>query len=301
VVLLTVAMVFMPETPTYLVKRRKERSDVMSSIYFLYGRSMRAEAQYEIINNASLENDSVDFTFSDIASPAVLRPLLLALMLMLFQQLSGINAVIFYGQQIFDSAGTTMSASLESIIVAAVQVLFTVPAGLLIDRAGRRVLLHISGSAMLVGLSILGMFYYLKDHNPTTASHLGWLPIAAMSLYVAGFSVGYGPIAWLMMGELLPSRVRGFGTGFCTAFNWFCAFLVTNFFEGLTKAVGNDFAFWMFGCVVLTGLICVIFLLPETKGKSLEEIEAMFGSGMSRMDSVSTVDTVGSVTLEIKH
>ncbi|OQR75080.1 facilitated trehalose transporter Tret1-like [Tropilaelaps mercedesae] len=278
-------MVFMPESPTWLVKSGKSNNQVMDALYFLFGQTVYADAQREVLVDAKGQ-ESGDFTITDLVNPSVLKPLSLALSLMFLQQMSGINALIFYMKDIFASARTTLNENVEAIIIGGIQVAFTVPAAIVIDRAGRRLLLHVSCIVEVLGLALLILYY----NNQELGHRLSFLPVTALSLYVAGFSVGYGPIPWLMMSELLPVRVRGFGTGLCTAFNWLCAFLVTQFFDSISKEVGNAGVFGIFLGIAAVGGVYVFLFLPETKGKTVEEIEAMFRD--SRFDgSVATVES----------
>ncbi|XP_022658896.1 facilitated trehalose transporter Tret1-2 homolog [Varroa jacobsoni] len=273
----TTIMFFMPESPTWLVKKGRPDTELMFSLYSLFGRTRYAEAQRDILMDLK-EDDGSYFTISDMVRPPILKPLGLALSLMFLQQMSGINAVIFYMKDIFASAKTSIDENVEAIIIGGIQVIFTIPTAIMIDRAGRRVLLHIAGIIEAVGLALLISFYLIKHSYPETASHMAFLPVSALSLYVTGFAIGYGPIPWLMMGELIPDRARGVGTGLLTAFNWFCAFLVTNLFPKIMDHFGEEVAYGIFLGIVSIGVIYVFVFIPETKGKTFEEIEIMFQS-----------------------
>lgn len=123
----------------------------------------------------------------------------------------------------------------------------------------------------------------------TDVSHIGWLPLLAFVFYVVGFSLGFGPIPWLMLGEILPGKIRGTAASVATAFNWMCTFIVTKTFNDLIEAIGNDGAFWFFGVVCVVGLVFVIMCVPETQGKSLEEIERKMMGPVRRMSSVANL------------
>ncbi len=133
----------------------------------------------------------------DLMKRSNLKPLTISLGLMFFQQLSGINAVIFYTVQIFQDAGSTIDENLCTIIVGVVNFMATFIATLLIDRLGRKILIYISNVAMITTLFVLGTFFYYKNSG-TNVDHLGWLPLASFVIYVVGFSLGMGPIPWLM-------------------------------------------------------------------------------------------------------
>ena len=271
----TVTIVFMPESPTWLVKQNMPDSMVMKALHYLFGRTAFAEAQRDVLLETK-RGERNDFSMAQLKAPEVLRPLLIAFILAGIQQACGINAVIFYTTQIFGAASQKLDASTQTIIVGAVQVLFTFLAAILIDRAGRRVLLLVSGAFSLLGMSMLIAFYILQERRSSVVDHLGWLPATSLSIFVAGYSVGLGPIPWLLMSELLPVRARGAGVGLSVGFNSLCAFMVTKFFPGLKDTIGYSGAFSILAVVIAFSILFVYFFVPETKNKTLEEIEAIF-------------------------
>lgn len=156
---------------------------------------------------------------------------------------------------------------------------------------------------MILTLSVLGAFFYCKKFGPDV-SNLGWLPLTCFVIYVIGFSMGFGPIPWLMMGEILPAKVRGPAASVVTSFNWTCTFIVTKTFQDMiggqvfenfisnilmilmdffVDLLGTHGAFWLFAAVCVVGVFFVIFFVPETRGKTLEEIEQKLTGTMSAM------------------
>ena len=139
-------------------------------------------------------------------------------------------------------------------------------------------LLNLSSFFILVSISVLGGFLYIKENQQNTelAEKLQMLPVASLSIFVFAFSIGFGPIPWLMMSELFSSEVRGPASAIATTFNWTLAFIVTKFFSDLVAAISEAGSFWVFGGITgLTFLFCLLFV-PETKGKSLGAIQGMF-------------------------
>ncbi|XP_003744321.1 solute carrier family 2, facilitated glucose transporter member 8 [Galendromus occidentalis] len=270
-------MIFIPESPAWLMKQNSPKSMVSEALYFFFGRTAFAESQRELLME-SKEGDGNNFSVAYLKDPAVLRPLLIALILAGTQQACGINAILFYTNEIFSSASRSIEPSIQVIIVGAVQVVFTFVAALLIDRAGRRVLLLLSSTISLVGMLLLIAFYVLQEQKSPALDHLSWLPAISLSIFVAGFSVGLGPVPWLLMGELLPVRARGVGVGLSVGFNSLCAFLVTKFFPNLMVKWGPSRAFSILAGVIAFSFVFVYFFVPETKNKTLEEIGAMFES-----------------------
>ncbi|KTF85106.1 hypothetical protein cypCar_00023015 [Cyprinus carpio] len=174
------------------------------------------------------------FSLADLKDPGVFKPLGIGIMMMLFQQMTGINAIMFYAETIFEQAHFE-SSDVATVIVAATQVVFTAIAAIIMDKAGRKVLLILSG-----------------------------------------FALGWGPTPWLVMSEIFPTRVRGLGSALCVLTNWTCAFIVTKTFQNLVDAITSAGTFWMFSGMCALNVIFTAIFVPETKGKTLEEIQACF-------------------------
>lgn len=142
---------------------------------------------------------------------------------------------------------------------------------------------------MIVALICLGLFFYMKNGGANVEAY-GWLPLSSFVVYVVGFSLGFGPIPWLMMGEILPAKIRGSAASVATAFNWSCTFVVTKTFHDIVNLIGTHGTFWLFGNVCVLGLIFTVFFVPETRGRSLEEIErGLSGQTVRRMSAVANI------------
>ncbi|XP_067003354.1 facilitated trehalose transporter Tret1-2 homolog isoform X2 [Anabrus simplex] len=204
----------------------------------------------------------------------VLLPFCLSLFLMAFQQLSGIDAIVFYTVEIFKSSGSSTDEHLSTILVGLVQLVSNLLALFVVDRAGRRPLLLGSGFLMTLSMSALGAYFYLLDHGE--AQDLGLLPLISLLIFMAGYSVGYCTLPYLMMGELLPVRQRSLLSSVAGSFNLGVMFIVIKTYHGLKSTIGNDGAFWLYAALCLISCVFVCVFVPETKGKSLEEIEEYF-------------------------
>lgn len=152
------------------------------------------------------------------------------------------------------------------------QVFATYTSTLLVDKAGRRILLLLSSTVMAVCLTTLGLSYHLQSHGHDVSS-ISWLPLASVATFIIVFSIGFGPIPWMMLGELFPSNVKGVASAVTAAFNWILAFAVTKSFQNLLDLLGAPVTFWIFAVMCIAGTIFTAVLVPETKGKSLEEIQ----------------------------
>ncbi|XP_066511234.1 solute carrier family 2, facilitated glucose transporter member 8-like [Hoplias malabaricus] len=295
--LMLVFMCFMPETPRYLISRGKRR-EAEEALRFLRGPNAPAEWECAKIEEAS-QNEEANFSLADLKDPGVYKPLWIGIMMMLLQQFTGINAIMFYAENIFEQAHFE-NGSVATVIVAATQVFFTAVAALIMDRAGRKVLLILSGAAMCLSEALFGVYFKLSVMKQTNSSQvsalmgaqgtvgeeahpdLAWLALASMGIFIAGFALGWGPTPWLVMSEIFPTRVRGPGSAVCVLTNWTCAFIVTKSFQSLMDLITSAGTFWMFSVLCALNVIFTIFFVPETKGKTLEEIQAHFKGTRSR-------------------
>ncbi len=130
---------------------------------------------------------------------------------------------------------------------------------------------------MCVAMAALGAFFFVLDTDPEGAESLGWLPLTSLILFIAAFAIGAGPIPWMMFGEILPAKVKGPGASAASFTNWFLAFIITLTFVDIQEAITPAGAFWMFGGFLVIAVLFSVFFLPETKGKTPEDIQRHFG------------------------
>lgn len=270
-----------PESPVYLLRNNK-RSQAEKSLRTLRGSSYNINVELNELQNdinKSMQNRSSITEL--ITRRATVKALIVSLGLMMFQQLSGINAVIFYSAAIFKAAGSTLDPAIATIIIGVVQVVMTYASSLLVDRAGRRILLLISDAIMAVCLGSLGYYFYLQEGGKDV-SNIGLLPLLSLAVFIIVFSIGFGPIPWMMAGELFSAEIKGVATGIAVGLNWFLTFLVTKSFQPLVTMLGSAVTFWIFTGICCVGTVFVALIVPETKGKSLEEIQKMLGGNKNR-------------------
>uniref|UniRef100_A0A8C8IDN3 Solute carrier family 2, facilitated glucose transporter member 8 n=1 Tax=Oncorhynchus tshawytscha TaxID=74940 RepID=A0A8C8IDN3_ONCTS len=287
--IMMVFMCFMPETPRFLLSQGKRR-EAEEAVRFLRGPDAPAEWECARIEDASDDQVSFVLGMADLKDPGVYKPLGVGIMLMLFQQLTGINAIMFYAETIFEEAHFKNS-NVATVVVAAIQVVFTAVAALVMDRAGRKLLLILSGVSMCLSTAAFGVYFKLSSETHGNSSGLclvespfaenpavglSWLALASMGFFITGFSLGWGPIPWLVMSEIFPSRVKGFASSVCVLTNWGSAFIITKTFQDLMDLLTNAGTFWLFsGCCALNIVFTILFV-PETKGKTLEQIQTQF-------------------------
>ncbi|XP_063990748.1 facilitated trehalose transporter Tret1 isoform X2 [Diachasmimorpha longicaudata] len=269
---------FMPETPTYHLKKGNVEA-ARQSYRWLRGPDYNIEGELENQRAALAEVERNQTSFlTAIRSKAAIRGLIIAFGLMFFQQLSGVNAIIFYSGSIFDKAGGgAMSSSTATIVVGVMQVVAVFISTLVVDRLGRRLLLLASIISMSISALVMGVYYHLKDSGNPVADDIGWLPLLAVCVFIVMFSLGFGPIPWMMMGEIFAPQVKGIAGSSACFFNWLMAFIVTRFYTPVQDALGSDWTFWIFAIICAVGVAFVLLIVPETKGKSLEEIQVELG------------------------
>ncbi|XP_015608103.1 facilitated trehalose transporter Tret1 isoform X2 [Cephus cinctus] len=267
---------FMPETPTYYIKKGNIDA-ARASLIRLRGPRYNVEpellAQRQSLSETAENRGSF---FTAIKSKAAIKGLIIAFGLMFFQQLSGINAIIFYANSIFNATGTSLSANVSTIIVGVMQVVAVFVSSLIVDKLGRRILLLVSNFVMFVTALIIGIYFYLKN-NGHDVQAIAWLPLVAVCGFIILFSLGYGPIPWMMIGEIFSSQIKGIAGSSACLFNWLMAFVVTKFYSDLVNSVGMAIPFFIFAAVSAVGTVFVFFVVPETKGKSLDEIQQELG------------------------
>jgi sugar porter (SP) family MFS transporter len=269
---LAIGMVFLPFSPRWLV--HQHRPDDAREVL----RRTRPEAddidkELHGIEEAARKQGSL----RDLVSRSVKPMLVIGLALALFQQFVGINTVIYYGPTILKDTGLGDGGALvQSVFIGATNVVFTIVAILLLDRLGRRTLLLTGNVAFLIGLVVLGLFFAvspIKEHAP-------WVALAALTLYIAGFAISLGPVFWLMISEIFPLHLRAPAMAVCTIGNWLANFVVSVSFLSLTNIITKQGTFWLYAGISVAAFAFFAARVPETKDRSLEEIEAQINTDL---------------------
>jgi sugar porter (SP) family MFS transporter len=266
---LAVGMLFMPESPRWLVE--KHREDDARDVLCHARRKEQVDEELKEIKDVADEEGS----WRDLLAGGVRPMLVVGLGLAIFQQIVGINTVIYYAPTIFKYAGVSTSASIgQTVFVGVTNVVFTIVAVMLLDKVGRRVFLLVGTAGLTIALAGLGLFFAV----PTIRHHAGWLALASLILYVASFAIGLGPIFWLMIAEIFPLKVRSTAMATCTVANWGFNFLVSFTFLQLVATAGKGGAFFTYAALGIAAIVFFAWKVPETKGRSLEEIEHDLGA-----------------------
>lgn len=158
------------------------------------------------------------------------------------------------------------------------------PTMILIDRIGRRALFASSEAVVCISLFVLGTYFYILGNDSVRAASLAWLPLTALIIFIASVSFGVVPLAWLVSNEVLPARYRSTGSSIAAFTNWLTAFIVTKTFVNMQANLTTAGTFWLYGAFCFTGVLFGFFIMPETKGKTLAEIQAFFDENESTPD-----------------
>ena len=260
-VLFLVCLFLVPESPRWLVKQGRE-AEALAVLTRVGGRECAQAEMAEIREAIARESGE----FRELFRPGVRTALIIALALAVLQQVTGINAVLYYAPKIFASAGVSDSqALLQTAALSLVNVLFTLIAIWLVDRIGRKPLLLATSTAMCVSLALLGAAFQL-------GLPAAWI-VAFTLAYVASFAVGMGPVVWVVLSEIFPTRIRGRAMSIATVCLWVACFAVSQTVPWMFQTLGQPATFWTYAIMCLVAIGFVAAWVPETKGKTLEEIE----------------------------
>lgn len=265
--LLAIAMVVLPESPRWLSEKRSPEK-ARAVLKRIRG-SADIEAEFDDIQRTVAESHERG-GWVDLLSPSLRPALLVGIGLAIFQQVTGINAVIYYAPTIIQSAGipSASGAILATAGIGLVNVIMTIVSMWLLDRAGRRPLLLAGICGMIVTLVLLGLAFHTQS-----SGRLAWVAVVTLMAYVASFAISLGPIFWLLIAEIYPLKVRGLAEGVAATTNWVANLVVSLTFLSLVQALGASTTFWVYGALSVGALLFSYYMVPETKGRTLEEIE----------------------------
>ncbi|MDD5495661.1 MAG: sugar porter family MFS transporter [Candidatus Omnitrophica bacterium] len=272
--ILIVGMISLPDSPRWLMSK-----GLVEQARGVLSRTHRKESVEEAINEINKTLGQKECSWAEVFEPCLRPALFVGIMLAFFQQVTGINTIIYYAPTIFEFAGFASHnvAILATIGVGMVNVLMTVVAIWLLDKVGRKPLLYVGMAGMALSLGMLGVAFFL----PTLSGALKWIAVGSVLCYIASFAVSLGPIFWLLIAEIYPLRVRGRAMSLATVANWGFNMIVAATFLTLMEKLGKPGAFWLYGALSVAGIIFTYLFVPETKGKTLEQIEEHLRSGKS--------------------
>jgi len=257
-------MFFVPESPRWLIKYGKE--DQAEGILRRVGGDEYARLEVQDIKDTLASAEIAQVHFRDLLEPRLLKIVGLGVFLAVFQQWCGINVIFNYAQEVFEAAGYGVSDIMFSIVITGVvNLVFTFVAINTVDRIGRRPLMLIGSAGLAAIYAILGAGYFLESKGP----HMLILVVAAIGCY----AMSLAPIVWVVISEIFPNRIRGAAMSIAVFSLWIGCTALTLTFPYLKRGLGAHGTFWLYGAICVIGFVFVYAKLPETKGKSLEDIE----------------------------
>jgi sugar porter (SP) family MFS transporter len=265
-VLFFILLLFVPETPRWLVKNNK-REKAMLILEKIDGEIF---AKKELVKIEQSFSDRTSVSLAELFNSANRPVLLIGILIAVFQQITGINSILYYAPIIFKETGLDSASSLmQTIGIGVINVLSTFIAIGLVDKVGRKAFLLIG--SLLMGISLIGVglcfhFAYF-DH---------YLVLIFVLVYVAAFGCTLGAVTWVYLSEIFPNRVRGLAMSVATLALWLADFVVTYTFPVMTEKLGTSSTLFTYAFFCALAFVYILFKVPETKGKTLEEIESLF-------------------------
>ncbi|MDP4290500.1 MAG: MFS transporter, partial [Bacteroidota bacterium] len=213
-----------------------------------------------------INSDKSTVSFSSLFKDGAGRIMVIGIVLAVFQQWCGINVIFNYAQEVFSSAGYNVNDILFNIVITgSVNLIFTFVAIFTVDKLGRKFLMLLGAGGLAGIYALMGTLYFFHFQ--------GWPLLVLVVLAIACYSMSLAPVTWVVLSEIFPNKIRGAAMAVATVGLWAACFVLTYTFPLLNKAFGASGTFWLYGIICISGFIFILRRLPETKGKSLEEIE----------------------------
>jgi len=282
---LFVVGLFAPESPRWLMLKNR-RADAASELHKVEP-DVAADERLLTIEQSLAKDDAHATHWGELFSKQWRRPLLVALGLAIFQQITGINAIIYYANQIFSAAGFATEAARASVTlwaIGGVNVVATFIAIAFIDHIGRRKLLLVGLVGMGLSLAVVGVAFEFISGSPAsgtanaTPSMAGVVTVGALVVFITCFAFSLGPVVWTVINEVFPAPLRSRGVALATAVNWGSAWLVSQFFLSLVTAIGSSLTFGLLALFCVAGWLWIYRAVPETKGLTLEQVQKLWSA-----------------------
>ncbi|WP_139959564.1 sugar porter family MFS transporter [Flavicella sediminum] len=257
-------MFLVPKSPRFLIKMNN--TTAAKNVLAKIGGNLYAEQEARSIGVTLQESGTAKIKFSDFKNPKVKPILIIGIVLAIFQQWCGINIIFNYAEEIFTAAGYSVGDMLFNIVITgSVNLIFTLVAMRTVDSWGRRKLMLLGSIGLGIVYAILGGAYYME--------FTGWPVLVLVITAIAIYSMSLAPITWVVLSEIFPNKIRGVAMSIATFSLWIASFILTFTFPILNDAFGASGTFWVYSFICVAGFLFIKKRLPETKGKSLEEIE----------------------------
>ncbi|XP_057265178.1 solute carrier family 2, facilitated glucose transporter member 6 isoform X1 [Pezoporus wallicus] len=294
VLVMSILLCFMPNSPRFLLSQGK-KDEALVSLCWLRGKDTDYIQEYEQIKD-SVRKQRQRVSCAEIKDPFLYKPILIAGGMRFLQQLSGVTCILVYLQSIFKKTSVILKPEYDAALVGLVRLFSVAIAAVSMDKAGRKILLFVSAGVMLVSNLTMGLYIHFvpASQNGTIANktlvssanpfaeptnYITLIPLLATMFFIMGYAMGWGPITWLLMSEILPLKARGVASGLCVVVSWLTAFALTQSFLLAVNTFGLEVPFLFFAVICAGNILFTGCCIPETKGRSLEQIEAFFRTG----------------------
>ncbi|XP_062310820.1 solute carrier family 2, facilitated glucose transporter member 6 [Osmerus eperlanus] len=283
---------FMPSSPRYLVTNG-HRERARRALEWLRGPDSDYRRELQAIETGIATQGKV--TWAELTTPFYYKPILISVVMRFLQQLMGITPILVYLEPIFQRTNISLAPKYDAVMVGAVRLLSVALAASLMDKAGRKILLYTSGFLMFIStLSITIYSHTTPCPNPNITEYIATnyisqnapafnpvtlIPLISFMLFIFGYAMGWGPITWLLMSEILPLGARGVASGLCVGVSWLTAYGLTHGFIDVVDRYGLFVPFLFFCVVCVVNILFTAVVVPETRNRSLEEIENYFRTG----------------------
>jgi SP family sugar porter-like MFS transporter len=257
-------MFLVPESPRWLIKNGKDA--LAASVLARVGGVEHARLEAQDIKRTLAAEEISRVNFRDLLEPRLLKVIVIGVTLAVYQQWCGINVIFYYAEDIFQAAGYDVKGMMLSIVITGlVNLFFTFVAIATVDRFGRKILMLIGSAGLALTYALVGVSFHLER----TGFVVVFLTVTAIAFY----ALSLAPIVWVLLSEIFPNRIRGAAMSIAVFSLWVGCFTLTYSFPTLNERLGSARTFWVYGLICAAGFTFVLFVLPETKGKSLEAIE----------------------------
>lgn len=266
VIYLILLLTSFPKSPRWLLSKYR-RAEAVAVLEKIGGKALIEKELPEMEQSVLAEQGKQKVQFSELFRGKTGKIVLIGTLIAALQQITGINAVIMFSPDIFQVAGSAKGDSMmQAMIVGLVNFLMTIVAIWLVDRKGRKTLLLWGAVGMIISLAYLTFEFARPVQN-------GAGVLIALLVYISFFSASFAPVMWVIISEIYPNRIKGVAMSFSTAVSWLCTFLTVYFAPVIQGTLGLHYLFAIFGIFSIIAFIFVKIWIPETKGKSLEQIE----------------------------
>lgn len=262
------SLISTPESPRWLgaQSRWNEAQAILEKIN---GKQQAVEEMNTIRQSISAKQSP----FSELLKPILRKPLLIGIILAIFSQVTGINVIMYYAPEIFKATGSgSSSALMQTVWVGSINLLMTLVAIKYVDLLGRKKLLMIGSAGMAICLALVGFAFF-------TNSTSGYWVLINILIYISFFAISLGPLTFVVVAEIFPTNIRGRAMGVAIFFLWLAVYIVSQTFPILLNAIGSAYTFWIYMVTSALAFLFIWKMVPETKGKTLEQIQEMWGKG----------------------